>query len=417
MQIKQKKSGIYFLEYEGPDASGAIGRRRVSLDTRDMADARAQKRLWMLGTHPKQNLLSTAKADPLIERKASEVAGWTVRKALQKCEETVWKNAKAKASLYSNIKIVNAYVGDELVSAMTYRRIEQLIDTLRAEGLAPGTIKRKLDVLSKAVSMSSAWDDPKTGKPYITGKPKWPSLRFDNERTRELLVHEEKLVLACIDERIKTDPQKPWWRFRALVTTLLATGLRLSEALCMDDAHLSTGPALDPATGAMGTATYHGVRPEESKNGKARSVPLSPAVLDLAPLLSMQSGGGSWFPFKPAGAWQMWDYIRKDVAVAGGAIEDVTLHTLRHTYASRLRRRGVSLEHISKLLGHSSITITISRYVHIDDPDLAAAVGFVAVPEPNSSNRLIEEGKSSERTGPHFLIDEDYRANNGTAHS
>lgn len=49
----------------------------------------------------------------------------------------------------------------------------------------------------------------------------------------------------------------------------------------------------------------------------------------------------------------------------------VTLHTLRHTYASKLVQRGLSLFDVSVLLGHSDSKMT-QRYAHLA-PNLASA--------------------------------------------
>lgn len=46
-------------------------------------------------------------------------------------------------------------------------------------------------------------------------------------------------------------------------------------------------------------------------------------------------------------------------------ISKVNFHGLRHTYATRLLENGVSMDVISKLLGHSSIDITQNVYAHV----------------------------------------------------
>lgn len=48
-------------------------------------------------------------------------------------------------------------------------------------------------------------------------------------------------------------------------------------------------------------------------------------------------------------------------------------HRWRHTYATSLVRRGVDIHVIQRLLGHSNITTT-TRYLHLSDADLLAAV-------------------------------------------
>lgn len=45
-------------------------------------------------------------------------------------------------------------------------------------------------------------------------------------------------------------------------------------------------------------------------------------------------------------------------------IEDAHFHTLRHTFATRCIEVGFELKSLSEILGHSSTTITLNRYVH-----------------------------------------------------
>jgi len=53
--------------------------------------------------------------------------------------------------------------------------------------------------------------------------------------------------------------------------------------------------------------------------------------------------------------------------------KNLTLHSLRHTYAERLRRKGVDLPTISKLLGHSRLDTT-DIYLHVNKDDFKMSV-------------------------------------------
>ena len=52
----------------------------------------------------------------------------------------------------------------------------------------------------------------------------------------------------------------------------------------------------------------------------------------------------------------------------------LTLHELRHTFGTVLREKGVDIYTISKLMGHSSINVTASIYVHNDIEVLRRAI-------------------------------------------
>ena len=51
-----------------------------------------------------------------------------------------------------------------------------------------------------------------------------------------------------------------------------------------------------------------------------------------------------------------------------------TLHSLRHTFATRLIECGVDIKTVSTLLGHSDINITYNTYVHVIDKQKVRAI-------------------------------------------
>jgi site-specific recombinase XerD len=58
-------------------------------------------------------------------------------------------------------------------------------------------------------------------------------------------------------------------------------------------------------------------------------------------------------------------------------LNDVTWHTFRHTFASRLTRNGADLVTVKELLGHSSVSVTM-RYAHTNHEAKKRAVELIA---------------------------------------
>lgn len=80
-------------------------------------------------------------------------------------------------------------------------------------------------------------------------------------------------------------------------------------------------------------------------------------------------------------------------AVAKAGAEGIGYHSLRHTFASTLLSRGVSVKAVADWLGHSSPAITLTTYAHLmpADEDVARTV-LDAVLAPGADQTRTAEG-------------------------
>jgi len=60
--------------------------------------------------------------------------------------------------------------------------------------------------------------------------------------------------------------------------------------------------------------------------------------------------------------------------MAAAKIKDADVHTLRRTFGSKLVEQGVDILTVSKLLGHSSVSVTQNHYIHLLDDHLAEGI-------------------------------------------
>ncbi|MCH9700078.1 MAG: tyrosine-type recombinase/integrase, partial [Actinomycetia bacterium] len=67
----------------------------------------------------------------------------------------------------------------------------------------------------------------------------------------------------------------------------------------------------------------------------------------------------------------------------------LTIHDLRHTYASLARAAGADLKWLQKTMGHSSITVTANIYADLYDNELDEVA--------NVLDRIIETGHGPDK--------------------
>jgi len=363
MNLRRKPNGVWLVDYEDPE-TGA--RRRVSTGLTDKSEAMKKARDIILGLDTKSAKPRAPGAGP-----AGKSSGFTMADLFRKCELTVWspRECKSQATVRSNLKYLSAKLGDELVTDMTYSRLEKLAEDMFAEGLAAGTVKRKLDMVSKALTMATKWTD-EAGRPYLMGKPAFPQITARNQRDRVLEPKEEAAVFVAIAERRLKEPTRDWRRFGILIRWLLDTGCRLGEALNVRDTFLE-----EEGTGNERT-TFVTFPRYTTKNDKPRRLPLTSAIEAELQYLKMAAIDGRLFPLKPATVWYMWDNIRGDLKAKGYDLSDVVLHTMRHTCGTRLAK-SLPIHKVSLWLGHSSVQVTMDHYMHLQSTDFLDAKGVL----------------------------------------
>ena len=149
-------------------------------------------------------------------------------------------------------------------------------------------------------------------------------------------------------------------RDRAMLETLYATGLRVSELVGLRLAQVSFD---------MGVVRVLG------KGGKERLVPLGEVAVEWlrrylgAARPALMEGGMSDAVFVtarrgPLTRQAFWQLVKRYALKGGIAASKLSPHTLRHAFATHLLNHGADLRVVQLLLGHSDITTT-TIYTHV----------------------------------------------------
>ena len=149
-------------------------------------------------------------------------------------------------------------------------------------------------------------------------------------------------------------------RDRAMLETLYATGMRVSELVGLKHAQLSLDAGVVRVMG---------------KGSKERLVPLGEEAIDwltrylktARPVLADEATTDAVFLTarrKPLSRQAFWLLIKRHAMKAGIAGKTLSPHTLRHAFATHLLNHGADLRVVQLLLGHSDITTT-TIYTHV----------------------------------------------------
>jgi integrase/recombinase XerD len=248
--------------------------------------------------------------------------------------------------------------------------------------VAASTVNRKLSALAAFYAhqarhgvdvgeLLTTWQLPNHRggwKPFLhhisKGKPKPRraiSVRAEKKLPRVLTVTEmQSIIDAC--ERL---------RDRFLLALLWDSGVRVGEALGLRHADIA---AAEREVTIVPRVNDNGAR---SKSREQRTIPVSAELIRLwGDYLHCEYGAiDSDYVFvnlfaEPRGRAlsypAVYDLVKRLRRRTGIAFDP---HWCRHSAATRMLRDGVPIEVVSKLLGHSSVTTTLSVYGHLTAED------------------------------------------------
>lgn len=244
--------------------------------------------------------------------------------------------------------------GSTLLGDITAQRIERFKARLMSGEPAPKTVRNTLGVLSRMLHVAKEWGH--VAEVPTIRLPKIPAPRFR----------------FLSDEEIRRLLASPGLYWHAPIYFALMTGCRQGEIWALERDQID----LANASARIDRAVYRG-RVGLPKHDKVRTVDLSPAlVAHLTEHLRVtRLDTRLVFPSTEA---RMRQERKADeglrLAAKRAGIAPFGWHVLRHTFASRLVMRGVPLQAVQELLGHSRIDETM-RYAHLSPSAKRDAVG------------------------------------------
>lgn len=281
-------------------------------------------------------------------------------------DEHYFPHAKVtKAQPHHDYSVFNTHLRQTLGPKPLLELTNPVLDVWVREqvlaGLKRSTVNKHINMMNRMLKLARHWGHiPFDSTQHSPLKP----LLLGDYNQRFLSEQEiERLIKAC---RARTHPF-----LLHFVQLLLLTGARKGEAR---------------------TAVWRDIdfvkrvwTVPKSKNGRSRRIVLSSAAIAVLHdtrataerlMLSVAQSAPVFTNPKTRKAYNSF-YLSWYAVRSVAQLNDVRIHDLRHTFASLLINKGVSIYEVQQLLGHSSVQMT-QRYAHLTANTLADCAEIVA---------------------------------------
>ena len=267
----------------------------------------------------------------------------TLREVLDKTLVRYWEGTPNERTCIGNIRHLEAHFGpDTPITRVDTAAVDDLVGAMERRGLAASTINSRLATLSKAFTFAM-------DRGYISNRPKIERKRVSNQRLRFLTEEEEHAIVDVLEG----DGRDGFARF---FEWSIDTGMRPVESRHV----MQTAIREDPDLGYV-------VDLRKTKNAYPRTVPLTNRAYRAYTALSDE-----FHPFARFNENRIrhhWKYVRECLNETD---PEFVFYLTRHTCASRLVQRNVSLQIVKEWMGHKTFEMTL-RYAKLSPKNLLDA--------------------------------------------
>ncbi len=328
-----------------------------------------KKRLRFCGKTEKE---ATAKRDAAAREYENGTLVLNKKTTFRRWEEEwrdVYKRPKVTSSTLDEIEGIMRRVFLPVLGEMKMGdiRLIHLQRCLNDLGGKSSSYIHKCFIYVKAL-FRKAWESEVVAKDPTNGLEE--PVGAETEEARPLTSEEQGYLLSIA----RTHPHGPFFLM------MMACGLRSQEVRALTWFNINIKKGTVTVSQAV-QARSKKIKEPKSRAGK-RTVPIPKWYIDIiatiprtqSPYVFSNKHGG---PVSPQCYQRHWHSIMRQMDIAAGAElyrnkiiihaleQDITPHSLRHTYATSLAEKGVHLKAAQYLLGHSDIRTTARIYTHV----------------------------------------------------
>ena len=251
---------------------------------------------------------------------------------------------------------ISETIGKESIDELSNRKIQSYCDCQLALGLSPIVIKEIILLIKLSIKREAKLSGT---TPLFIDLDLPP---ISKKKKIEILTRSEQKLL--FDYILSNDKQK----YSGVILCLM-TGIRIGElcALKWTDIDLKkriiiVGKTLQRVCLKGESSIITITKPKT--NNSDREIPISNALYEF--LCSIKPNNRDFYFLTGSSKYTEPRNYRKiyKTLIKKVKITNTSFHALRHTFATRLIENKVDIKTVSELLGHASVNITISIYVH-----------------------------------------------------